>query len=82
MLKSMYVDIQEALIDSPKAPLEQSYLSYISGSTPDHCQEKAGNPTYAKLPIYQFPTGNVVFGLGFWRSPALLSLMSLGTEER
>ena len=27
----MYVDIQEALIFSQKAPLEQSYLTYIFG---------------------------------------------------
>ena len=42
---------------SPQAPLEQSYLSYNFNGWPDHCQEKAGNPTQPKLPMCQFPTG-------------------------
>ena len=46
MLNEEDVDIQEAWIDSQKAPLEQSYLTYISGGWLDNCQEKAGKPKW------------------------------------
>ena len=45
MLKSMYVEIQEALIDLQKLPWICPTYHTISGNNLDPCQEKAENPT-------------------------------------